>query len=105
MSNHYTIKIASNQSIVDIAMQEYGSPEGIFSLMEDNVGIENVTQQLTPGTILRIRTAPDGLDKNNLEFVRVNKDNKEKLIVATGQPGGDGDFNDDYNVDFNNLTD
>ncbi len=42
-----------NQSVFDIAIQEYGSPEGIFLLMTDNAGM-SLSSRLVSGQQLNI---------------------------------------------------
>lgn len=44
------VTVLSGQSLADIAIQVYGSAEGVFSLAREN-GLE-VTDELTPGQVL-----------------------------------------------------
>ena len=93
-----TVLILDRQTIWDIAIQEYGSDEGIFQLMKDNPEkVPSLTTNLIPGDRLRITSpATDqvGLDyykTNNLHPVSIS----DSIDLAVG-----GDFNDDYNNDY-----
>lgn len=49
------IHVQAGQSLIDIALQEYGATEGIFLLMMANKGvITSVTMPLVPGTPLTV---------------------------------------------------
>lgn len=48
------VTVLSGQSLVDIAIQVYGSAEGVFLLAEEN-NLE-VTAELKPGQILEYKT-------------------------------------------------
>lgn len=50
------VRVGNNQSIYDIAVQEYGSLDAVSFLMSDNhIG---VTGKLVPGTLLMVRDTP-----------------------------------------------
>jgi hypothetical protein len=52
------IIIKSGQSLFDIALQAYGTIEGVFSLLADNPGkLTTLTDELTPGTELVVNGA------------------------------------------------
>lgn len=54
----YTIPVEAGQDIYDIAIQEYGNPQAVFILMEDNpVQIPNLDADLSEGMTLTIREA------------------------------------------------
>ena len=53
MSNVRQIVIQAGQSLVDIALQEYGTVEGIILLLTVNPGL-TVTGDLVPGSLLNI---------------------------------------------------
>lgn len=48
------IKTVNNQSIWDIANQEYGSESGVLQLMIDNPSVVNFNDSIPGGTTLRI---------------------------------------------------
>lgn len=48
------VTVLSGQSLVDVAIQVYGSAEGVFALAEEN-GLE-VTDALEAGQVLEYRT-------------------------------------------------
>lgn len=50
-----TIKVKHNQSLADIAIQEYGKIEGLFLLVEDNPNLNGVTDNVFLGDELLIR--------------------------------------------------
>lgn len=52
------IKIKKDQSLADIALQEYGHIEGIFSLLEDNPYLKGITDNLYEADTLRVRDQP-----------------------------------------------
>ena len=91
-----TITVQDRQSVIDIAVQEYGSAEGCFALMRDNPSIVSITQQLSPGEKLRIISAPE--DKAMLDLIRKKKIIPVSLKVSDSL--STGDFNEDYNYDY-----
>jgi hypothetical protein len=50
-----TILTASGQTIMDIALQEYGRCDDVFLLNIDNPEVKSLNQVLAPGTKLKIR--------------------------------------------------
>lgn len=95
----FKITTAENQSIFDIAIQEYGGVEGIFLLMEDNPDvILSFNSELLPGTVLLIRkeTTEEEIEAQDVqEFFRDRQDD-----VTNGEVPAQGDYNDDFNQDF-----
>ena len=89
-----TVKGLDQQTIVDIAIQEYGSVEAVFDIMEDNPGVNLQTR--VAGKLLKIRDVPtnkpiaDYYSANKLKPVSINKN------TVSGH-----DFNNDFNNDFN----
>lgn len=63
MANTYNITIQQGQTLLDIALQEYGSVDGVIMLMRDN-GLE-LDAELTPGTSLVVRNTPINLAVKN----------------------------------------
>jgi hypothetical protein len=51
------VTVLDRQTIWDIAIREYGSVEGVFTIMEDNEGIDLVAP-LVVGSLLKINKAP-----------------------------------------------
>lgn len=62
------ITVNINQSIWDIANQEYGSEEGVQQLILDNPDKVNFDDALVPGTKLKITTEPT--DKSIVEYFK-----------------------------------
>jgi hypothetical protein len=50
--------VLDRQTIVDIAVREHGSVEGLFSVLKDNPQVEGVSDQLLPGQQLDVKAAP-----------------------------------------------
>lgn len=69
MPEFYSISILPNQTVIDISIQEYGTPEGVIMLMRDNA-LTGITQQLTPGATLKIRTNPAVANKAQMKWFR-----------------------------------
>lgn len=92
------ITVDNNQSIWDIAIQYYGSVDGVQQLMIDNPTTINFNDPIVPGTKLIIRD----------EFVKnkpiVDYFTKKGLNLATAvsvpSAGGYGDYSNDYNNDY-----
>ena len=51
------IKVKKDQSLADIALQEYGHVQGVFFLVEDNPALIGITDTLHWGDELLIREA------------------------------------------------
>ena len=49
------INVKKDQSLLDIALQEYGHVEGVFLLVEDNFSLIGITDSLHQGDELRVR--------------------------------------------------
>lgn len=57
--------VTYGQTIFDIAIQEYGTYEGVFLLMEDNnLGLDS---EITAGEMLLVRELVPELDEKNLQ--------------------------------------
>lgn len=59
MSKEITVQLG--QSLVDIAVQELGSAEGLIDILRANPTIEHA-DELTPGTKLTIDSAPINIE-------------------------------------------
>lgn len=52
-----SIVVEDRQSIYDIAIQEYGGVEGVFSLLKDNPGLtDGLNTRLTAGAKLKVKS-------------------------------------------------
>ena len=49
------IKVKKNQSLADIALQEYGDIEGVFHLVNDNPELNGITDNVFENDELNIR--------------------------------------------------
>ena len=86
------ITVQERQTIFDIAIQEYGSVEGVFLLWKDNPDkIPSFTQQLVPGTKLNIISPP-------INQAIVGYYEKNTIKPASGLPAGD--YNNDFSEDY-----
>ncbi len=66
-----TIKVKKDQSLADIAIQEYGHVEGIFFLVEDNLKLIGITDNVFAGDDLLIR---DEIINNQMQTFLVDYD-------------------------------
>ena len=82
MSKFRDISVKAGQSIFDISIQEYGKPEGILLIIEDNN--LNVDADLIAGQTLKIQDAPDF---TNIVVETINNDDKAttKVVAEFGQ--------------------
>lgn len=99
MQQEGRVTVREGQSAFDIAIQEYGSIEGIAWLLEDNQDIGlNLNSNIRPGTELIIRNAV-------INQAVVDKLTRDITYLATHEAadepylGGDFDL-DDFNGDF-----
>ncbi len=106
-----TIRVKKDQSLSDIALQEYGHVEGVFFLVEDNVILIGITDNIYEGDELLIRE--DQINSPMQTFLA-----DYVIAIAKGARGcGIGywgievdfemqpspDFNHDFNNDFLNY--
>lgn len=84
------ITVRENQSIADMAIQYYGSIEGIVSIAELN-GL-GVTTELASQDVL-VLSSPI---RNDI----VGFFGQKSINISTGEPEKRGDFNNDFNNDF-----
>lgn len=61
-----TIIAREEQTVWDIAVQEFGSVEGVFKVLADNPALSGLDEPLTPGGPLTVRQAP--LDPDVVRF-------------------------------------
>jgi len=81
----------TGQSIFDLALQHYGSVEGVMRLWRDNAGINGFNQDITGGTVIELANPFN----YTVQQVYLNKGIK---------PGGPTlntfDFSLDFSIDF-----
>lgn len=89
------VTVLSNQTLTDIAIQVYGSAEGVFLLAQEN-GI-SVTDELTPGQLL-VYSAHLPIDKKIVQYYTVGG-----ICPATsaGELLGEGIFDETFDLTFN----
>lgn len=59
------------QALWDLAIQCYGSVEGVFALIQDNADqLASLDDDLHPGQVLRVRTAP--VDRDMATYYKDN---------------------------------
>jgi hypothetical protein len=72
--------IKEGQTLLDIAVQKYGSVEGIQYLLEDNASITEVTDELKSGDTLIIRDDSYIIDKTVVNYFK-----EKNISLATGE--------------------
>jgi hypothetical protein len=89
------IVVYEGQNLVDIAIQEYGSLEGVWQLVMDNPNIRGIDYQLKAGEILQIdetkkirEDITDYFEKRNIKL----NTGDDFFFFA--------EFSDDFNEDF-----
>lgn len=90
-----TVTVLSRQTIYDIAVQEYGSTEGVIQLIKDNPEL-NLVNNLYAGQLLKINAGP--VNKLVADYFKSNDLHPATQIITTSNGG---DFNNDFNNDFN----
>ena len=101
MAEFFSHIVTDGQTLFDIAIQQYGSLEGIVPLREDNPElIPSIDTRLNPGDDLKIRTEFTELDDTAQENQRLFR--TKEIPVNTGDVEAIGDFNPDFNDDFFN---
>lgn len=68
VSEFKTIYTISGQTLVDIAIQEYGQYEGVFTLANDNDVVTSVDQVFVPGTKLQVRITEGNITSKEFEL-------------------------------------
>jgi hypothetical protein len=89
-----TINIVEGQTIFDVALQHFGSIEGVFELMEQN-GLTTVNADITAGDKLKLNI-DEPIDKAIATYFKNNQ-----ITVSSGFKVTVGSFNSDFNSDFN----
>lgn len=79
------ITVGQGQSLMDICIQEYGCVEGLSTLCKDNKDqLTSVTQIITAGMRLKIRTEVPKFNESNQAIVAQYKSYAEPKTVANG---------------------
>lgn len=89
------VRVLSNQTLTDIAIQVYGSAEGVFFLAQEN-GL-SVTDDLTPGQLLVLSPNPLA-DK---KIVQYYADNGICPATSAGEISDNGIFDKTFDSTFN----
>lgn len=71
--------VASNQTLPDITIQEYGDVSELFRLLRGNPQITSPDAELVEGQVLKVQLNPVLGDNRQMNFFRNNR-----LRVATG---------------------
>jgi hypothetical protein len=95
MRPYKVIEVSLGQTLWDIAVQEYGSLDGVMLLVEDNIEQLNMgfDTDVVPGMLLKIRSKP--ADKETKQVIE-----EQKKILNTGSVPFLGEYSDDFNEDF-----
>jgi len=96
------ITVTNNQSVWDLAIEQYGSVDGIKQLILDNPTKINFNDPVPAGTQLLVRE--DLIPTFNKPVVDYLSKKGIRLATAVSVPsaGGFGDYSNDYNSDYNN---
>lgn len=96
MQNNINVK--SGQNIWDVALQEFGDIEQVFTLINDND--LNLNFKLQSNQIITINNSNVGNEniKNFYKFSALNLNNYQTEAMP---PNIGGDYNNDYNNDYN----
>lgn len=74
MADNYTILTEVGQTLLDVAVQEYGDASSVVMLMQDNAtALPDINADLAPGTALSIRSTPEVADAELMSYFRQNK--------------------------------
>lgn len=99
-----TVVVQPGQGLEDVALQVYGSVDGVALLVFDNeaVCVNGFSTVLVPGTVLSIRSTPLNEPIHDAMM-------RLRIIPASAEPlkiqvGALGDYNEDYNDDHFNLS-
>lgn len=89
--------VIEQQSMLDVAIQQYGSVEGMVNLINDNTDLGlTLNSNLTPG--LKLNITNDAVDVDIVNYFK-----RKQLLIATKgtQVAGDFDANDFDENEFN----
>jgi hypothetical protein len=89
------ILVYEGQNLVDIAIQEYGSLEGVWQLLIDNSFLQTIDYHLKAGQVLKID------DSKKIRGDIVEYFDKRGIKINTGEDFlFFAEFSDDFNEDF-----
>ena len=94
-------KLIEAQNIIDLAIQEYGSIEGVFKLIDNNVNVENLDKIFSFQEEVLINE-DEILNPNIKKYFS----DRSKLFITTSSGNIEtlkGSLNNDFNNDFYNL--
>lgn len=81
-------KILENQNIFDIALQVYGNVEATFDILKANPGMNGITDNLLPGTLINL---PDNVDNiANVNIQKIYTKNNQKVTTGSFKQEGIG---------------
>lgn len=83
--------VGPGQNMLDLAIQLTGSVDGLFTILELNGKDLGWIPEV--GEVVLV---PSPADASALAFI-----NNNQITVATGIVGSGGEFNEDFNPDFN----
>ena len=86
------ITVLDQQTIFDIAVQEYGNIEHSHIILEDNPHILNFNNSLTPGEILRIRPDTTTFNNETRKNIKYYKENSIKVVTKDAGMEGVGNW-------------
>lgn len=98
-----TITVSDGQTLIDIAIQQYGCYEGVFDLIKDNEGL-GLSSQLVAGQVLNIKDEVPTYNDNNVAIAlhfRVNKIRVNSQYLPPVITGGfyhEDDFDNDFDI-------
>ncbi len=105
------IKVKKDQSLADIALQEYGHVEGVFFLVEDNATLIGITDNIYEGDQLIIREEQINAPMQTFlaDYIIATAKGARGCGIGYWTIGVDfevqpsPDFNNDFNNDFLNY--
>ncbi len=91
--------VIEGQTIWDITLQQYGSVEGIFELLDANTQLDSINANILPG--MQLVTSGEKLDTDVAGYYQ----NNHVIVVSGSHIGSTGNpFTDDFNCDFDGGT-
>lgn len=88
--------VMRGQTLLDMAIQEYGGIDGVFLLLGDNPQVSGLSAALAAGQQLKVVSAP--VDRDVATYYQ---DNDLHPVSGPVIGASDGDWNEDWNDDFN----
>lgn len=93
MTGYKRITALGRQSLTDIAIQEYGAPEAVFIILEDNEGKFTDISNVPPaGMQIMIRTETPTLNANNKAIMEVYRAKKVKVATVEQSNMSTGEY-------------